>query len=50
MCRRVDGWSESAQRNIEVIWLWAFATAGSMIADRNVRAMSVIAMNSKTHG
>jgi (4S)-4-hydroxy-5-phosphonooxypentane-2,3-dione isomerase len=27
-----------------------FATAGSMIADRNVRAMSVIAMNSKTHG
>jgi quinol monooxygenase YgiN len=27
-----------------------FATAGSMIADRNVRAMSVIAMNSKSHG
>jgi (4S)-4-hydroxy-5-phosphonooxypentane-2,3-dione isomerase len=27
-----------------------FATAGGMIADRNVRAMSVIAMNSKTHG
>jgi quinol monooxygenase YgiN len=27
-----------------------FATAGSMIADRNVRALSVIAMNSKAHG
>ena len=27
-----------------------FATAGGMIADRNVRAMSVIAMNSKSHG
>ncbi len=27
-----------------------FATAGSMIADRNVRAMSVIAMNAKTQG
>jgi quinol monooxygenase YgiN len=27
-----------------------FATAGSMIADRNVRAMSVVAMNSKTRG
>jgi (4S)-4-hydroxy-5-phosphonooxypentane-2,3-dione isomerase len=27
-----------------------FATAGSIVADRNVRAMSVIAMNSKTQG
>jgi (4S)-4-hydroxy-5-phosphonooxypentane-2,3-dione isomerase len=27
-----------------------FATAGSIIADRNVRAMSVIAMNSKAQG
>jgi len=27
-----------------------FATAGSMIVDRNVQAMSVIAMNSKTQG
>jgi quinol monooxygenase YgiN len=27
-----------------------FATAGNLVADRNVRAMSVIAMNAKGHG
>jgi (4S)-4-hydroxy-5-phosphonooxypentane-2,3-dione isomerase len=39
----------AAHRNTEHFKKYAAMTA-NMVADRNVRAMSVIAMNSKGHG